>query len=140
MTRINLIPVEELTDQHLIAEYRELPRIFSLVKNAQDKGKNISDFKISDKYLLGTGHVTFFYNKLIFLQKRLNLLINECLKRGFHISLQEEYPLDTFHDEWLNDWMPDLDEINLSYSRISEKINKKPYFYKLNGKNIYIKK
>lgn len=140
MTRINLIPVEELTDQHLIAEYRELPRIFSLVKNAQDKGKNISDFKISDKYLLGTGHVTFFYNKLIFLQKRLNLLINECLKRGFHISLQAEYPLDTFNNEWLNDWMPDLDEINLSYSRISEKINKNPYFYKLNGKNIYIKK
>lgn len=140
MTRINLIPVEELTDQHLIAEYRELPRIFSLVKNAQDKGKNVSDFKISDKYLLGTGHVIFFYNKLIFLQKRLNLLINECLKRGFHISLQQEYPLDAFNNEWLNDWKPDFEEINLSYSRISEKINANPYFYKLKGKALYTKK
>lgn len=140
MTRINLIPVEELTDQHLIAEYRELPRIFSLVKNAQNKGKNVSDFKISEKYLLGTGHVIFFYNKLIFLQKRLNLLINECLKRGFHISLQQEYSLDVFNDEWLNDWKPDLEEINLSYNRISEKINVNPYFYKLNGKALYTKK
>ena len=27
MTRINLIPVKELSDQHLIAEYREIPRV-----------------------------------------------------------------------------------------------------------------
>lgn len=27
MTRINVIPVSELSDQHLIAEYRELPRV-----------------------------------------------------------------------------------------------------------------
>lgn len=26
MTRINLIPVKELSDQHLIREYQELPR------------------------------------------------------------------------------------------------------------------
>lgn len=26
MTRINLVPVEELSNQHLVAEYRELPR------------------------------------------------------------------------------------------------------------------
>ena len=34
--------------------------------NAQYKGKYPLDFKISDTYLLGTGHVTFFYDKLIF--------------------------------------------------------------------------
>ena len=28
MTRINLTLVSELTDQHLMAEYRELPRVF----------------------------------------------------------------------------------------------------------------
>lgn len=42
MTRINLIPVEELTDQHLMAEYRELPMIVkaedaSHVKILKDK-------------------------------------------------------------------------------------------------------
>ena len=31
MTRINTMPPEHLTDQHLFAEYRELPRIFALV-------------------------------------------------------------------------------------------------------------
>lgn len=33
MTRINLLPPAQLADQHLIAEYRELPRIFTLVKS-----------------------------------------------------------------------------------------------------------
>jgi len=32
MTRINLIPVSELTDEHLLAEHRELKRIPNLIK------------------------------------------------------------------------------------------------------------
>ena len=35
MTRINLINVEELTDQHLLAEHREIKRI----PNVISKGK-----------------------------------------------------------------------------------------------------
>ena len=35
MTRINLVPPEELCDQHLLAEHRELTRI----PNAVAKGK-----------------------------------------------------------------------------------------------------
>lgn len=32
MTRINLIPVQELTNKHLIAEKHEITRVFSLAK------------------------------------------------------------------------------------------------------------
>jgi len=32
MTRINVIPVEELTTKHLVAEYRENPRAFALAR------------------------------------------------------------------------------------------------------------
>lgn len=47
MTRINLIPARELSDQHLLAEIRELPRIFSHVEKhgvnkAKARGFNIS--------------------------------------------------------------------------------------------------
>ena len=31
MTRINCVPVTELHDRHLVAEYRELPRCFALM-------------------------------------------------------------------------------------------------------------
>ena len=38
MTRINLTLVSELADQHLMAEYRELPRIFGAVRDRLAKG------------------------------------------------------------------------------------------------------
>lgn len=55
MTRINCVPVEELTDKHLLAEYRELPRIFNLARAVEDA---------PTEYVLGTGHMKFFYDKL----------------------------------------------------------------------------
>ena len=136
MTRINLEPVSELSDQHLIAEYRELPRIFNLVLNAQYKGKYPLDFKISDTYLLGTGHVTFFYDKLIFLQRRLKEITEECIKRKFNIANKNDYSLALFNKEWLNDYIPTLKEIEISRKRIQEKLNSHPKFYKYYGKNI----
>ena len=48
MTRINLVKVEELSDQHLIAEYRELPRCLKQKVNLKDA---------PDRYTLGKGHV-----------------------------------------------------------------------------------
>ncbi|MBP7000765.1 pyrimidine dimer DNA glycosylase/endonuclease V [Amaricoccus sp.] len=32
MTRINVVPPEELSRAHLVAEYRELPRVFGMVR------------------------------------------------------------------------------------------------------------
>lgn len=46
MTRINLVHVKELADQHLMAEYRELPRVFGAVRKHVQDGKRVSDFKI----------------------------------------------------------------------------------------------
>jgi len=60
MTRINCIPVEELHNKHLLVEYRELPRVFTLAHNAIEKGR----WESPAAYVLGAGHVKFFYNKL----------------------------------------------------------------------------
>lgn len=57
MTRINLIPVEELTNKHLIAEKHEITRVFALAKNSKP------NVKIPDTYRMGKGHVTFFIIK-----------------------------------------------------------------------------
>ena len=43
MTRINGIPPQELTGPHLVAEYRELPRIFALVRAAAARGARPED-------------------------------------------------------------------------------------------------
>lgn len=48
MTRINQIPVEELSDQHLIREYNEIPRFIKQDINIEDS---------PTIYCLGKGHV-----------------------------------------------------------------------------------
>mgnify|MGYP003645284478 CR=1 FL=1 len=82
MTRINVgIQPVELSNQHLIAEHREIKRI----PNCITKGKYNME-GIPDKFKLGTGHVKFFYNKLLYLKNRYISLYNECIKRGFNVQ------------------------------------------------------
>ena len=80
MTRINVIPVELLIDQFLLAEYREITRISKLARMAPDAPK---------EYTLGTGHVKFFYDKGEWLAQRTKLLYNECIARGFNVQYKE---------------------------------------------------
>lgn len=126
MTRINLISVSELYDQHLLSEHREIKRIPNLIKqwkynlNWQPK-----------TYTLWTGHVKFFYDKLKFLQKRYLEIYNECLKRWFNIQNYSSNFL------WLdanlyNDYFPDEKAIEINRQRLKEKF--KPNFYRYYGK------
>lgn len=85
MTRINVVPVESLHYKHLIGEYRELPRVFTLARNAQREvlsGRK----KLPPRYTLGTGHVLFFYDKLGYCHKRYRQLVREMVKRGYKPS------------------------------------------------------
>ena len=85
MTRINsAINPSNLIDQHLIAELRELPRIFTAVKKRLEN--NIPFDDIPNKFTLGAGHCKFFYNKTAFLYER-------------HISLRFQYEL-RFNNVW----------------------------------------
>ncbi len=57
MTRINVIDPIDLTDQHLMAEYRELPMIMGSLRRSLKSKKGLP--KITPKYTLNAGHVTF---------------------------------------------------------------------------------
>ena len=79
MTRINLIPVQLLKREHLVAEYREMLR----VRNVYPR-KSLP--KIPEQYKLGKGHVTFFYDKGAFLVERHSQLVAEMKKRGYQVN------------------------------------------------------
>ena len=123
MTRINLIPPQELMDLHLLAEYRELPRVFPLVEAAQEKGLTPQDIKIPQTFCLGTGHVLFFYNKLIFLMNRQRSLVEEMLRRGYAPNFVEPMNLrfSNILAHWWNDWIPSQEEIAISRARIEQR-------------------
>ena len=128
MTRINLIPVSELTDQHLLAEHRELKRIPNLIKSWKYNLENIPD-----QFVLWTWHVKFFYNKLLFLKLRYIELHQECLKRWFNVMNYIE-SFQGLPSELMNNYEATQEAIKLSQSRIDEKIIMKPLFYKYNWK------
>ncbi len=113
-----------------MAEYRELPRIFGAVRKHVNAGKKVKDFKISSTYILGTGHVTFFYDKLKFLANRHYDLVLECLRRGINISNTGINDIFDIPSEWCGEYLPSTSEIELSRSRIIEKIQAKPDFYR----------
>ena len=118
MIRINLLPPSQLADQHLIAEWRELPRVFGLVKKKLVEKKPILPWI---KYIMGTGHVRFFYDKLLFLQKRHQALVKEAQKRGFKINLTEKISLTSFPKEYCKDFIPSELDLKISQQRILEK-------------------
>jgi deoxyribonuclease (pyrimidine dimer) len=130
MTRINLVPVTELADQHLLAEYRELPRVFGAVRKHVRDGKTINCFKINSTYILGTGHVTFFYDKILYLKQRHEDLVTECLRRGIKITNTAVNSISDLPEEFCNDYNPTTSEIELSRARIIEKLVMKPSWYK----------
>ena len=121
MTRINVgIPPAELTNQHLIAEHREIKRI----PNCIAKGKYNME-GIPEKFKLGTGHVKFFYNKLEYLFTRYVKLYLECKNRGFNV---QNYigAWDNIPQELMNDYKPTYTDRLIIQERIYDRtINKK---------------
>ena len=91
MTRINLVPPEELSDQHLVAEYREIFMVGSSLQRSLRSQLEKTKNSIPKKFTLNKGHVKFFYNKGKYLSERYDELIKEMKRRDMSPD-----PLRTF--------------------------------------------
>lgn len=119
MTRINCVPVEELSGSHLVAEYRELPRVFALARAAALR----KSFSQPETYTLGKGHLLFFYTRLGYLARRHAELIQEMKRRGYKptfAGMRREDFADTPDSYW-NDWEPTIEALALNRERIKER-------------------
>ena len=117
MTRINVgIKPAELPDKLLLAELREIKRIPNMVKSGRAKLDNIPS-----EFVLGHGHVKFFYNKLRYLYDRYCFLYHEAKEvRGFNVT--------SFHNCWddidstyMGYWVPYSDDRKKIVERILSK-------------------
>ena len=126
MTRINCIPPQELTSKHLLAEYRELPRIIKLAKAAQARGE-VRAHKRTDKYTLGEGHLKFFYNKLFWCHKRWKALAKELQERNYNLDKELMKEIDNSFKsapvKTYGDWHAPITAMNLNRRKLKEKIN-----------------
>lgn len=119
MTRINCVPVDELSGPHLVAEYRELPRVFALAEKAAAR----DTFSQPPDYTLGKGHLLFFYTRLGYLARRHAELIEEMKRRGYKPAFtgmrREDFP--AVPDNYWNDWSPTEEALILNRQRIKER-------------------
>lgn len=130
MTRINTISPSELHSVHLIAEYRELPRIFDVVLKAEQKGKTPDTYGIPNEFTLGTGHVKFFADKLVWCRNRFDALVAEMKHRGITCNFDslDGKPMPK-NPNWWNDWESTSESQRLIRERIQERINANPKKY-----------
>lgn len=139
MTRVNVLDPELLTDQHLFAEYREITRIFALVKQACDKYSHEQIVaKIPPTYRMSTGHVLFFYDKLDFIEKRYFALKNELIKREMNFTDKDSIVefRGIIDPIFYQDFIPNSQAIAINVERLVEKIMAKPNWYKMGGQVI----
>ena len=122
MTRINVIPPASLSREHLVAEYRELPRVFGLVLDAAMRGERPDDPRNPREYCLGAGHVRFFYPRCKFLANRFYALVEEMEARGYAPNFLDVPPAyNVLSRHWCQDYTPTPDAIAINLARLRER-------------------
>lgn len=136
MTRVNTIHPKHLTNEWLIAEWREIPRIV----NELDRYPSRLVLKdIPPTYTLNAGHVKFFRNKLLFIQKRHNMIIKELTNRGINFDHSIKISLDNLapHIKMFacNDWIPTKVDHSKLIVRLDERFILRKKAYHLSDSN-----
>lgn len=138
MTRINLVPPEELMDQHLFAEFREIKMIpMSLRRSVIARGIDGALKIVPPEFTLNAGHVSFFYNKGQYLHNRYEMLRKELSARGINFDTESLLdPLQVLKTDprFMGDYQPTPEAFETIRTRIAEKIAMKPHWYRYYGR------
>jgi hypothetical protein len=122
LTRVNVVPTSELTNGQLLAEYREIPRIYKLVLKSIDRGEPLGK-DVPSEFTYGKGALRFWYNKLAFIKLRQCALRDEMLVRGYkpvaHISPESEGNHGIDHPGYWNDYTPSEGALALNRRRLA---------------------
>ena len=130
MTRINIIEPSELTDQHLIAEYREITMVPGSLRRTLVSKAGYQESRVPKEYTVNSCNVYFFYNKGKYLSKRYDELVKEMRLRGMKPDSERVFKREQWPDELWKDWMPLVEDYKIIRKRIEEKIAMKPDWYR----------
>ena len=129
VTRINVVPPEMLRTDHLGAEYRELPRVFTMARKKISLGILPSQIRIPPTYRLGEGHVTFFIDKLDYLTDRYLKICQECRNRNRAVNYGNIDTLtEGIHPAYFNYWEPSPIDYAINIDRLIENGGLRPSF------------
>lgn len=115
MTRVNAhIPPYVLSDQHLMAEHREIVR---LAKQSHTYWTWSKREPLPESFRMGTGHVRYFFDKIDYIADRYTLLYEECLARGFNVQDYSEAFANP-HPNAVGNYKPNAETIKTTQSII----------------------
>lgn len=139
MTRLNLVPVTELTDQHLFSEWREIKMVpKALRRSIAARGVAAVYASVPTEFTLGRGHVSFFYNKGLYLAERYDQLTQELVRRAVYnfnrrAQLDPEGVYDALGMRFSSAYEPTDEALRLVRERIANRIAARPSWYRYYG-------
>lgn len=117
MARVNVgLNPKLLSDQHLVAESVEI----TMITGSLRKDGYVIKGKVPDKFPMGTGHINFFKNKLVYLKRRLDDVNNEMIRRGFNPGTKIN--LNEFPKNLHGDWKPDINDSMILRERVADRL------------------
>lgn len=132
MTRVNVVPLEKLTKQHIVTEHKEIHRAIRQAVNAVQAGREL---QAPAEYVLGAGHQTFFAMRSAWVWERF-LLVRDYMQRYYNTEFDQTfYLIVRCRARWLRrhapkywkQYQPTLEAKALNWSRLAER---DPNFYK----------
>ena len=117
MARVNVgLDPKLLSDQHLVAESVEI----TMITGSLRKDGYVIKGKVPDKFPMGTGHINFFKNKLVYLKRRLDEVNKEMIRRGF--TPGTDINLSEFPVEFHGDWTPTMEDSIILRKRVADRL------------------
>lgn len=131
MTRINAgVEPSELKRMHLVAEWREITMVpASLKRSLKTKTPHEVLEKISPHFTLNKGHVSFFYDKMNYLKRRMKRIAEEMNRRGYLVDYNRFSAFDGIDKMFFNEWNETEKARNIVLERINFRISQKPHLY-----------
>lgn len=119
MIRVNVVPVTELCDQHVVSEHKSICTIITKLA----LGKMHYECDRPDALHFGVGHSRFWTNKLRFLYLRHEALCSEAMARG--LTLEARCHAGNPSTRYWNDYRPSRSDIYLNRQHLKEVISKR---------------
>lgn len=122
MTRVTILDPSDLTNEWLLANHREIPRI---VNELIEHPERLVLKDIPKQFTLGNGHIKYFRNKLLYIAKLHQATIEECKKRGINYDKSITVELNKLPEHikmfCLNDWTPTTSDYRIIIERLRER-------------------
>jgi deoxyribonuclease (pyrimidine dimer) len=128
VSHINLVPPGELSWRLLRKELGGIEKVYGKVRLVQSRGITPATAAIPSSYVRhGTGHLRFFYDKVLFVHARHKELVAEAILRGVESNLTRSPKFETcltgLEQHWLNDWQPGELDLYLNRLYLKDRMN-----------------